>query len=110
MPQQIVPGATASGGAGYKVCLSADEASLSNGHLAAGALRHSLVGMYSQTAFMVCLSATADEALLSNVQLAAAAAGESPAVVEADPQQEQSLEVAGFAGAVAQAYAAYDYV
>ncbi len=48
---------------------------------------------------------------ISNVQLAAAMTnGQALTDGQTDPGQAQSLEVAGFAGAVAQAYAAYDYV
>lgn len=49
---------------------------------------------------------------ISNVQLAGTAMTDGQALTDGqtDPGQAQSLEVAGFAGAVAQAYAAYDYV
>ena len=35
---------------------------------------------------------------------------EGQAIVEMAPEQDTSLEVAGFAGAVAEAYASYNYV
>ena len=42
--------------------------------------------------------------------LGAATDAEGQAIGEKAPEQDTSLEVAGFAGAVAQAYASYEYV
>ena len=52
----------------------------------------------------------AEQASVGNVQLTAAALGDGQAATETDPEQDQALQAGGFAGAVAQAYAAYDYV
>ena len=60
----------------------------------------------------LCLSISdvTDQASISNVQLAGMSAGNSQSLDQLEAEEDQSLETAGFAGTVAQAYATYDYV
>ncbi|DBA98838.1 TPA: mitochondrial thiamine pyrophosphate transporter [Trebouxia sp. C0004] len=75
------------------------------------ASRMETAGSVDSNAPLLPAGISSEQASISNVQLAAAMTdGQGLTDGETDPGEAQSLEVAGFAGAVAQAYAAYDYV
>ncbi|KAL0023530.1 hypothetical protein WJX79_008642 [Trebouxia sp. C0005] len=73
--------------------------------------RMETAGSVDSNAALLPAAIPSEQASISNVQLAAAMTdGQALTDGQTDPGQAQFLEVAGFAGAVAQAYAAYDYV
>ncbi|DBB15358.1 TPA: hypothetical protein ACH3X3_003603 [Trebouxia sp. C0006] len=76
------------------------------------ASRMETAGSVGSNAPLLPAGVPSEQVSISNVQLAGTAMTDGQALTDGqtDPGQAQSLEVAGFAGAVAQAYAAYDYV